>query len=406
MKPRTLTYITTMTLLAMLATPVWLGAQAGPQHAPPRQRYSVTDLGTLPGGTFSQGTFVTNNGLVTGLSTTADGSQHAFLWYRGVKLDIGKRAFSGPNSGAIGVNVWGQVAGQAESSEIDPNNENFCAYFTGFKCLPFLWQRGVMTQLPLLGGNNGTVAPPNNRGEVPGVAETGTRDPGCPSAVAVNGTGPQVLDFEPVVWEPKRGQIRKLRTLPGDTVGIAAWINDNGQAVGTTGSCADTLVPPFEVGPHAVLWDKDGSVHDLGNLGGTANTALLGVGNIALAINNREQVTGVSALPGNVNTHAFLWTKEKGMQDLSTLPGDALSAGLGMNNLGDIVGASIDGDLATGNPRAVLWHNGVIADLNALVPNSPMYLLTAFAINDVGQIVGFGVNNAGEVHGFLATPKY
>ena len=43
---------------------------------PPRPRYTVTDIGTLPGGTFSQATFVNNNGLVTGISTVADGSMN------------------------------------------------------------------------------------------------------------------------------------------------------------------------------------------------------------------------------------------------------------------------------------------------------------------------------------------
>ncbi len=187
---------------------------------------------------------------------------------------------------------------------------------------------------------------------------------------------------------------------------MAFWINDRGQAVGTTGSCANTLVPPFAIGPHAVMWDKNGSVHDLGNLGGTANPSLLGVGNVAFAINSQSQVTGVSVPPGDTTTHAFLWTKTKLMQDLGTLPGDLNSAGLGMNNLGDIVGASIDGDLATGFPRAMFWHNGQMHDLNALAANSPLYLLTAFAINDRGEIVGFGVNSAGDVHGFLATPTF
>lgn len=44
-------------------------------------------------------------------------------------------------------------------------------------------------------------------------------------------------------------------------------------------------------------------------------------------------------------------------------------------------------------------------DLNQLVPaGSPLYLLTAFAINDVGQIAGFGVTSTGDIHAFLATP--
>jgi probable HAF family extracellular repeat protein len=155
-----------------------------------------------------------------------------------------------------------------------------------------------------------------------------------------------------------------------------------------------------------VLWDRDGSVHDLGNLGGTVNINLLAVGNVGESINNRGQVVGVSALPGNQSIHAFLWTSETCMQDLGTLPGDVYSAGLGINDRGDIVGASIDGNPATGNPRAFLRLDGVMTDLNTLVPsNSTLYLLTAFGINEAGEIVGFGVNSVGNVHAFLAIPS-
>ena len=399
--------ITTVTLFCALVLLPIVGRAQEPstaQQQGPQLRYAVKDLGTLTGGTFSQATFLNNGGVVTGLSTTANGTQHAALWIKGHEFDIGKHGLGGPNSGAFGINSWSQVVGQAESSDTDPNHENFCAYGTGLKCLPFLWELGIMRALPTLGGNNGTVGPLNNRGQVAGMAENSTVDAECPSTPAVNGTGPQILDFEAVIWGPRLRQIRELHPLPGDSVGMAFWINDRGQAVGTTGSCANTLVPPFAIGPHAVMWDKNGSVHDLGNLGGTANPSLLGVGNVAFAINSQSQVTGVSVLPGDTTTHAFLWTKTKLMQDLGTLPGDLNSAGLGMNNLGDIVGASIDGDLATGFPRAMFWHNGQMHDLNALAANSPLYLLTAFAINDRGEIVGFGVNSAGDVHGFLATP--
>lgn len=118
------------------------------------------------------------------------------------------------------------------------------------------------------------------------------------------------------------------------SLGMAFWVNDKGQAVGSTGTCANTIVPPFAIGAHAVIWDENGAVRDLGNLGGAANPNVLGTGNVAFAINNKTQVTGVSVLPDGINTHAFLWTPGTGMRDLGTLPGDNISAGLGMNNLG------------------------------------------------------------------------
>src|SRR5437773_576491 len=87
-----MTSIAASSLLATLAI-----AQTPP-------RYTVTDLGTLPGGTFSQATFVNNNGLVTGLATVPDGTQHAVLWRGGRMKDITKSGIGGLNSGAVGVN--------------------------------------------------------------------------------------------------------------------------------------------------------------------------------------------------------------------------------------------------------------------------------------------------------------
>jgi probable HAF family extracellular repeat protein len=387
-------------MLALLATPAGLAAQGQNAQVP---HYTVIDLGPV-GNPFSQATSLNNHGLVTGFDTAPDGTSHSVLWYKGVIKDISEPGLGGLNSAAGGVNERGQVIGAAETSSKDPNNENFCGYGTGLQCVAFLWQKGVITPLPTLGGANGQAQAINNRGEVAGFAENSTQDPECPSGVRVNGTGPQVLDFEAVIYGPEPGQIRELPPLPGDSVGMAFGINDKGQAVGSSGTCANTYVPPFAAGPHAVLWDKDGSVHDLGNLGGTANPAVLGLGNVAFAINNRGQVTGISALSGSETAHPFLWTRNQGMQDLGVLSGDVNGAGLGINNEGDVVGAS--GPL-TGSPRAFLWQRGVMSDLNALVPaDTPLYLLTAFAINDRGEIAGFGVNSTMEVHAFLATPVH
>jgi probable HAF family extracellular repeat protein len=397
--------IPVLSLLAALAVPLPLGAQTLP-------RYFVTDLGPA-GSPFSQTTGLNNSGVITGVDIAADGTSHAILWYGFMRLDIGKPGLGGPNSIAGGINEFGQVIGGAETSTKDPNNENFCGFGTAFQCLPFLWQYGAITALPTLKGADGHFGTNagwgqiNNLGAIADYAENSNKDPECPGKAAVNGTGPQVLDFEAVIWGPAPGQIRQLPPLPADSVAMAFGLNDLGQAVGTSGRCGNTVLPGFAGGPHAVLWESDGSVHDLGNLGGTVNTDLLGVGTVAFAINNQGEVTGQSVLPGNQTFHPFLWTKETGMRDLGVLTGDLVGAGLGTNNRGEIVGASVSAPgPATGDPRAFLWRNGVMSDLNALVQqDAPLYLLTACSINDAGDIVGFGATSDGEIHGFLAMPN-
>jgi probable HAF family extracellular repeat protein len=404
----------TKALMTLAATTAMTSAFTAHAQPPQPPQYKLTDLGPS-GNPFSQAAGVADNGLVAGSDVvTSDpgaGNIHSILWYKGRPFDI-NASLGGPNSAAGGVNLLDQVLGQAETSTKDPNNENFCGFFTGLQCLPYVWQFGVITALPTLGGANASFGAINNLGAVSGFAENNHRDPDCRPGVAINGTGPQVLDFEPVIWGPKPGQIRQLELLPGDTVGMALGLNDLGQAVGTTGTCANTLIPGFAAGPHAVLWDIDGSVHDLGNLGGTVNNTLLGSGTVAFVINNQGQVAGQSDQPGDNAFHPFLWTRQTGMRDLGVLPGDLVGASLGLNNLGDIVGASVTAPgPASGNSRAFLWHKGKMSDLNALIPaNSSMHLLAAFSINDEGQIAGFGKvtsgPDAGKFHGFLATPKY
>src|ERR1051326_3596049 len=134
MKSRLLLTILLVGLSALLAMPVGLATtQANKSQL---GRYSVTDLGTL-GGAFSQATNIADNGLITGIAALPDGTQHAVLWQRGQIIDIGTPGAGGPNSGAFGVNERGQASLQAESSAPDPNNENFCGYGTGLKCLPY-----------------------------------------------------------------------------------------------------------------------------------------------------------------------------------------------------------------------------------------------------------------------------
>jgi len=361
---------------------------AAPENAAPA-RYTVTDLGKLVGGTSSQAFFANNKGLVSGVATLPDATQHAVLWQKGLITDIGIPGLGGPNSIAFGDNERGQAVGEAETSTLDPNGEDFCGFGTHLICLPFLWQHGVMTPLPTLGGNNGATGTIfNNRGEVAGWAENTTPDPACPA--------PQALQFKPVIWE--KGEVQELPTFPGDPDGVAFGINDNGQVVGSSGSCTTFSLNTFTnlLPLHALLWQK-GTVTDLGNLGGTMNN------NIAFAVNNQGQVVGLSDLQGDTTFHAFLWQNGV-MTDLGTLPGDVASVALGINDRGKVVGVSLD---ASFNLRPFLRQNGVMTDLNALIPaDSPLLLLIAEVINSRGEIVGSAIQTStGELHAFLATPS-
>ena len=50
------------------------------------------------------------------------------------------------------INDSGAVTGGSNISTPDPNGEDFCGIGSTFLCQPFVWEKGVMTALPLLGG--------------------------------------------------------------------------------------------------------------------------------------------------------------------------------------------------------------------------------------------------------------
>jgi len=377
MKPILIT-IAAGSLLATLAT-----AQT--------QRYTVADLGTL-GGTFGSAYGINYEGRVAGAATLPDGNQHAFLsGVPGTKYDLG--TLGGPNSNEGGLNANYQMAIFSETSKIDPLSENFCGFGTPHICLAAIWN-GTMTALPTLGGNNAYALAINNQGQLAGIAETGMRDPSCVS--------PQVLDFEAALWGPSPGQIRELPPLPGDTVGFALWLNNSGQVVGSSGTCANTTASGLQVGPHAVLWEN-GSPINLGALGGTLASTAAGINDLGEVVGGSDLASESPGFPG-VQVHAFLWTKAAGMQDIGTVGADFSGLPTGINNNGQVVGASCD-DI--GNCRVFLWQNQVMMDLNALIPaNSPLYLMFPFGINDAGEIVGMALQTStGDVHAFLATPS-
>jgi probable HAF family extracellular repeat protein len=308
---------------------------------------------------------ITSNGLI-GEGVSVSNSWHAALSFLGMQIDLVKTGgLGGPNSSAFGVNERGQAVGEMETQASDPKLEDFCGFGSQMVCSPFLWQNGVMSTLPLLKdatgvtGRNAIAKGINIRGEVAGMAENTTIDSTCPPY----NPGPfnlqfQAYQFKPVLW--KNGAIRELPTSGIDSKGNAFndpdgtvfRINDKGQAVGATGTC--TGYTPFLTylnSLHATLW-QNGSLIDLGNLGGIAP----GIGNFAYDINTMGHVVGTSGTSDG-SYHAFFWSSEALIQDLGTVKGDIASVGLAINDIGDIGGVSFPAD-PTAAPRAYIRPDG------------------------------------------------
>lgn len=379
MKSRVVTLIAAMTLLAGLAVPDRLAAQEPPK-AKQRLHYGLTVLGTLGNPADSEAHGLNNRGSVSGQAFLPNSALHAFFWQMGVMTDLG--TLGGPDSfvpvGNHTVNDSGVVAGYSETSEQDPNGENFCnpAFTNGLVCAAFASQHGVMTPLPTLGGTNGSAAGINNRGQIAGLAEGPNPDPCSPFALQVSA----------VVW--RNGQVEQVLPPFGGSAATANAINDNGDAVGLSGCVTGNA--------YAVLWRR-GKAINLGSLGGA-------FGNIPFDLNNKSQVVGQSDLPGDTIHHGFFWQNGV-MTDLGNLPGLPTSLANGINNQGQIVGFSQDANGDDNTAVAVLWENGSIIDLNTVIPpGSPLFLMEAVAINDRGEIAGWGSLSNGDVLPFILTP--
>ena len=302
------------------------------------------------------------------------------------KLNIPLGTLGGPNSSINwnGINDPGEAVGMSETTVPDPNGEDLCGFGTHLICLPFLWRNGVMRALPTVGGNNGQASAINNRGQVVGYAENGILDATCPPGITNN-----FVDL-PVLWTKSKAQA--LPTIGTDPDGIAYGINNQGQAVGYSGTCT--------AANFGVLWDK-GTATALPDLGDP--------GAIAFAINSHGQIVG-QAVDSNGTPLAALWQNNTVTALGGLLPGDIATFATSINNQGQVVGSAFNANNGASWSHGLLWQNGVMIDLNSVFPGSSnLYVVSASNINDSGQIAGMAVYMAGPhaghiVHGFLATP--
>ena len=378
MKQNSMASLAALALIAALAVPVQLDAQ---EHNAKQPHYIVEDMGTFGG---PQSFFfsapvvdsVNNRGTVVGGADTDLPDPyapncfspdcyilHAFKWKNGVLTDLGTLP-GGYSSTAYWVNEKGLIMGGSENGFIDP--------ITGLpEQVAVLWKNdGEIVNLGTLGGSFSFANAMNNRGHVIGLALNTVPDP-----YSFLGLGTETHGF---VW--RNGYMEDLGTLGGpDSWGAA--INERNQVVGW--SYTNSTPNPVTGIPtqDPFLW-QDGRMQDLGTLGGTlgyvGSKADPGNGG---AINNRGQVVGTSNLAGDLTHHPFLWN-EGSLTDLGTLGGDNGEA-YRINDAGEIVGRA---DVSGPNHyhHGFLWTNGVMTDLG--VPNG-WPCSTAIDINRRGQII-------------------
>ncbi|MFG0328377.1 MAG: hypothetical protein ACF8PN_00625 [Phycisphaerales bacterium] len=246
-----------------------------------------------------------------------------------------------------------------------------------------MWQDGQEIVIGTLGGEASAAEDINNLDQVIGTSEF----------------DPEQRYYDHAFhW--RDGELIDLHSFEGRQ-SWAYGINDAGQIVGAAQTATDQ---------RAILWEPDGTVVDLGWLGGVPSST-------AWAINDLGQVVGTSAWrpSGVTDLHAFFW-EDGVMRDLHEDDRFFDSVVRGINNLGQMVGEYFDPEdpFFPVDSYAAIWlsPDGPSVAMETLLPPNSRWAFDFFFledINDAGQIAGWGwhhVPDLGGFHerGFLITP--
>jgi probable HAF family extracellular repeat protein len=251
-----------------------------------------------------------------------------------------------------------------------------------------LWINGVVTDLTTLGGQNSSVGFPakNNNGLLVGFSQTADSDPLRENWNYTCTTGGKLCQGKNLithgfVWQNRT--MTPLLSFTGGNITEAFGINNSGQVVGVaeTGDQDPTCVRPQKLDYYAVIWNRDGSMLKLRPYGDDHISGAVG-------INNNGQVVGASGpcapLSPSIGAHAVLWQSgSTTATDLGNLGSSTNNVAFAINGQGQIVGISGTGNATV---HAFLWQNGgPMQDLGTFPGD---VLSIAYSINDSGQVVG------------------
>ena len=300
----------------------------------------------------------------------------------------------GPGTG-LKINDHGEIAGSVDSG---------IQYSANHGLRGFLWVQGKRTDLGLPPGYTSTIVRAiNNHGEI-----TGNLDDTIDGAALVVGS-------HAFLW--KHGKLRDLGTPDDDAVSEALGINDRGEIIGSAYVSGRPVEDDPALTEHHAFVYRHGTMIDLGPGEASAiNTrgqivgetpgpvyldaarwdkgrlVKLGVHGVAQAINDKGQIVVMEGV------HPYLWQNGHG-ERLPLPPGVGGADATAINIRGQIIGSACEP-----TSRALLWQQGQVYDLNALIsPRSGWVLMEATGINNKGQIVGNGLLH-GKERGFLLTP--
>ncbi len=297
--------------------------------------YDVTPLPFIP---FSGtgGEALNNNGVVVGGIANSDGSVSLAEWSKGVLTNLGvppglpSHDFNIPR--VFGINDCGAVVGTIHTSAGD---------------LPsrwFIYDRGRFTVLPLADPTDlgGAAIGINNRGEVVGYDHTSSKrvvgwlwSNGAYSRLPVSGTSTAALGINSggtIIGNRSFRLIRRLLTGQFRLTGERGYILSHGTTQYLTGFVYAINVQGEAAGGSVANGQAMATVFKNG-----IATVILRLPSSAVGINSAACVVGSYQPAGYNRRHLFRWSANSGAVDL-TPDGYRSAEAAAINNRGDILG--------------------------------------------------------------------